>query len=226
MPAALAPPLSSRRPADAASAASRFIAPAPAGAALGIYLHVPFCAHICPYCDFNTYAGQSTLIPRYVAAVEREIAAQGEALGGRRATTLFFGGGTPSLLAPADIARLVRACRAAFAVDPDAEVTLEANPNGVDEAYFVGLLEAGVNRLSLGAQTLDRRGLRALGRLHEAATTAAAVAAARRAGFDNLSLDLIFGWPGQTPEAWRADLDRVLAGEVGGTVPEHLSLYS
>ncbi len=201
-------------------------APAPQDAALGLYLHVPFCAHVCPYCDFNTYAGQGGLIPRYVAALEHEIARQGDALGGREAATIFFGGGTPSLLPAAEVGRLIRSCREAFAVDPNAEVTLEANPNGLDEAYLVGLLEAGVNRLSLGAQTLHRRGLRVLGRLHEAADTARAVAAARAAGFGNLSLDLIFGWPSQTVADWEADLDAVLGGEVGGTVPEHLSLYS
>jgi oxygen-independent coproporphyrinogen-3 oxidase len=225
VPATLVSRPSARTPASVEPAPPRFVAPAPVGAEIGIYLHVPFCAHVCPYCDFNTYAGQGALIPRYVAALEREIAAQGEALGDRRAATIFFGGGTPSLLPPGDIALLVRACRAAFAVDADAEISVEANPNGVDEAYFAVLLEAGVNRISLGAQTLNRRGLRVLGRLHEATETAAAVAAARRAGFANLSLDLIFGWPGQTLDAWRADLDAVLSGEVGG-VPEHLSLYS
>lgn len=198
-------------------------APAPPGSPFGVYLHIPFCAHICPYCDFNTYAGQDPLIPRYVAAVEREIARQGELLAGRSAATIFFGGGTPSLLPPAAIARLIRACRGAFAVAPDAEVTLEANPNSVDEAYFAGLLAAGVNRLSLGVQTLHRRGLRVLGRQHEAADALAAARVARAAGFQNLSLDLIFGWPGQTLPAWGADLDAVLGWE---RPPEHLSLYS
>jgi oxygen-independent coproporphyrinogen-3 oxidase len=105
-------------------------------------------------------------------------------------------------------------------------VTLEANPNGVDEAFFAGLLAVGVNRLSLGAQTLSRRGLRTLGRLHEPGHIANAVGAARSAGFANLSLDLIFGWPGQTLEQLDRDLDAVLVGEIAGSVPEHLSLYS
>jgi oxygen-independent coproporphyrinogen-3 oxidase len=121
---------------------------------------------------------------------------------------------------------VIRACRAAFDLAGDAEVTLEANPNGLSEECCAGLREAGVNRLSLGAQTLQRRGLRVLGRLHEADDTAAAVHAARAAGFDNLSLDLIFGWPGQTAAAWADDLARVLAGAVGGVPPDHLSLYS
>jgi oxygen-independent coproporphyrinogen-3 oxidase len=200
------------------------MAPLPPGAPLGLYLHIPFCAHICPYCDFNTYAGQDALIPRYVAALEREIVRVGEQLEGRTAATIFFGGGTPSLLPAEEIGRLLSACRAAFAVDPEAEITLEANPNSVDGAYFAGLLNAGVNRLSLGVQTLQRRGLRHLGRQHEAEDALAAYRAARAAGFANISLDLIFGWPGHAIESWRDDLDRVLAWPDGG--PEHLSLYS
>src|SRR5215218_10057769 len=116
--------------------------PLPPGAPLGLYLHIPFCAHICPYCDFNTYAGQDALIPRYVAALEREIARMGERLEVRAAATIFFGGGTPSLLPAEEIGRLLSACRAAFALDPEAEITLEANPNSVDETYFAGLLNA------------------------------------------------------------------------------------
>lgn len=200
------------------------MAPSPPGAPLGIYIHIPFCAHICPYCDFNTYAGQETLVPRYVEALVTDIARQGAVLGGRAAGTIFFGGGTPSLLEPSQVERIVTACRDAFAVGPDAEVTLEANPNSVDEAWFRGIREAGVNRLSLGVQTLDRRGLRTLGRQHEAADAQSAFLAARRAGFDNISLDLIFGWPGQTAESWLADLDGVLGWDGAG--PEHLSLYS
>ena len=196
----------------------------PRDAAIGLYLHVPFCAHVCPYCDFNTYAGQGALLPRYVTALEREIGRQGKAVGGRRASTIFFGGGTPSLVPAAEIGRLVRACREAFDLDPQAEVTLEANPNSVDAAYFTGLLEGGVNRLSLGVQTQQRRGLRTLGRQHEAADAAAAYRTARDAGFENVSLDLIFGWPGQTLGAWEEDLDQVLSW--GPAPPEHLSLYS
>ena len=117
----------------------------------------------------------------------------------------------------------MRACRAAFDLAPDAEVSLEANPTSVDERYFAGLLDAGVNRLSLGVQTLQRRGLRVLGRNHEAADALAALAAARAAGFGNLGLDLIFGWPGQTLASWEADLDAVLDDALR---PEHLSLYN
>src|SRR5215211_6006729 len=167
------------------------MAPLPPSAPLGIYIHIPFCAHICPYCDFNTYAGQEALIPRYVAALDREIARFGERLQGRAAATIFFGGGTPSLLPPELVGRLIAAGRMAFAVEPEAEITLEANPNSVDADYFAGLLTAGVNRLSLGVQTLQRRGLRHLGRQHEAEDALAAYRAARAAGFENISLDLI-----------------------------------
>jgi oxygen-independent coproporphyrinogen-3 oxidase len=196
--------------------------PALPGEPLGIYLHIPFCAHICPYCDFNTYAGQGELLPRYVAAMEREIARQGDSLGRRAAATIFFGGGTPSLLNGEQIARLIQACRYAFDFPADAEITLEANPNSLDVPTCVALLDAGVNRLSLGVQTQDRRGLRVLGRRHEAADARSAFQAARETGFDNLSLDLIFGWPGQSLEAWRQDLECVLGWDGS---PEHLSLY-
>jgi len=198
----------------------------PPGSPLGLYLHIPFCAHICPYCDFNTYAGQDTLIPRYVDALCVEIQRRGAAYEHPAASTLFFGGGTPSLLSLTDVARIIAICRSAFDLAADAEITLEANPNGLTAAYLEGLLLAGVNRLSIGAQTLDRRGLRSLGRLHEAADVARALVAARSAGFINLSLDLIFGWPQQTLQAWRRDLTEVLSGSLDGVVPDHLSLYS
>ncbi len=200
------------------------MAPSLPGTPLGLYLHIPFCAHICPYCDFNTYAGQDALIPRYVAALEREVASQGAQTGGRTASTIFFGGGTPSLLAAEEIGRLISACRDAFEVESAAEVTLESNPNSVDEGYFTALLEAGVNRLSIGVQTLQRRGLRQLGRQHEAEDALNAFLAARVAGFTNISMDLIFGWPGHSPEAWRQDLETILGWPEGG--PDHLSLYS
>lgn len=203
-----------------------FLAPAQVDDPIGLYIHVPFCAHICPYCDFNTFAGQSDLIPRYVTAVLQEIQAQAQHFQGRWVSSIFLGGGTPSQLAPSQLAEIVRGCDDAFDVLPDAEVTMEANPNDLDEAYCAGALQAGINRLSIGAQTLDRRGLRTLGRLHEAGDVGAALAAARGAGFSNVSLDLIYGWPGQTLAQWDADLQQVLASEVGNTTPDHLSLYS
>ena len=205
------------------------VAPSWPGDPIGIYLHVPFCGHICSYCDFNTYAGQESLIPRYVAAMEREIARQGAALSGAAAATVYIGGGTPSLLEPAQVGRLVAACRNAFAVAADAEISMEANPNSFDEARAAGYRAVGVNRLSLGVQTQHRRGLRVLGRQHEGSDAAGAFAAARRAGFANINVDLIFGWPGQTPAIWRHDLETLLGwpgGPSGGTGPDHFSLYS
>jgi oxygen-independent coproporphyrinogen-3 oxidase len=137
------------------------------------------------------------------------------------AQTVYFGGGTPSLLSPDQIGRVLDACRSTFDLDPDAEITLEANPNGVDLAWFAATRATGVNRLSIGAQTFDRKGLRVLGRQHEASDVIAAIDSARSAGFDNLSLDLIFGWPGQTLDQWRNDL-----ATIAGLPIEHCSLYS
>lgn len=192
---------------------------------IGIYIHIPFCTHICPYCDFNTYANQASRIPRYVEAASREIGLWSSRFTHRIAASIFVGGGTPSLLAPHQIGALIAACRTHFDVAADAEVTIEANPNDLSERYCVELLNAGVSRLSIGAQTLDRRGLRVLGRLHEANQVGAAMAAARAAGFANVSLDFIYGWPGQTIEQWRSDLEAVLQCDVGGSRPDHLSLY-
>ncbi len=197
------------------------MAPLPNDAPVGIYIHIPFCRHICPYCDFNTFRGLDSLIPRYVDALVRDITNQ---VANTPAQTIYLGGGTPSLLEPQQVDRILTACRESFAFDPQAEITLEANPNGVDEAWFAAVRAAGVNRLSIGAQTFDRRGLRVLGRQHEASDVMAAVGAARSAGFDNISLDLIFGWPGQTLGHWRHDLETILS--FPGSPPEHCSLYS
>lgn len=206
-------------------AAHRLCAPAATGAEFGVYVHVPFCAHVCPYCDFNTYAGLSPLIPEYVAALEQETALQSADFAGRTAISLFLGGGTPSQLSGAQIGRIIEAARQAFDFVYNAEVTVETNPNDLTEGYCASLLDAGVNRLSIGAQTLDRRGLRTLGRQHEAADTLRSLADAHRAGFRNISLDFIYGWPGQSAERWRNDLTQILSG-ADGVVPQHLSLYS
>ena len=200
------------------------MAPLPELAPLGIYLHVPFCTHICPYCDFNTYAGQSQLIPRYVAAMRRDLDTQAERIGRQPVASIFFGGGTPSLLSADQVGSLVDGVAERFDLQPGAEVTLEANPNGLTRADLSELRVAGVNRLSIGLQTTDRSGLRRLGRMHEAVDAERAVEAAVEAGFERISLDLIFGWPGQTIESWRTDLETV-SGWAGGAV-SHLSLYS
>ncbi|MDQ3225704.1 MAG: radical SAM family heme chaperone HemW [Chloroflexota bacterium] len=202
-----------------------FDAPATAADPIGIYIHIPFCSHICPYCDFNTYAGKESLIPSYLDALQCETAFWARDFGGRRAQSIFIGGGTPSLLDPKQIRGLLDTCRAEFSMEKGAEVTIESNPNDVSLRYCVGLLEAGVNRISIGAQTLDRPGLRVLGRLHESDTVSSAVSAARDAGFANVSLDLIYGWPGQSIATWHNDLGQIMGGAIGGSIPDHLSLY-
>ena len=184
---------------------------------IGLYLHVPFCGSICHYCNFNRGLFDAPLKARYVAALEREIRTAGD---GQPADTIYFGGGTPSLLEPAEIGRLVAACRAAFAVAADAEVTLEANPETVTAARLAAYREAGVTRLSFGVQSFDDAELRALGRAHDAARARAAVAEARAAGFDNVSLDLMMWLPGQRLADWQASVEALVA--LG---PEHASLY-
>ena len=168
--------------------------------------------------------GSRSLIPRYVTAMRRDLDTQADRLGRRPAASIFFGGGTPSLLSADQVGSLVDGVAERFDLQPDAEVTLEANPNGLTRGYLAELRAAGVNRLSIGLQTTDRRGLRRLGRMHEAVDAERAVEAAVEAGFERISLDLIFGWPGQTTESWRNDLETVSAW-AGGAV-SHLSLYS
>lgn len=191
---------------------------------IGIYIHVPFCAHICPYCDFTTYAGKGDLIPSYVDAVIEEITRRAGEVRDREIATIYLGGGTPSLLSPEHLARILTTIDRQFPVLPDAEITMEANPNGLTPEHLHGYRAAGVNRLSIGAQTLDRRGLRTLGRQHEAQDVLTSVREAHTAGFERINLDFIFGWPGQRRESWQRDLQEVIAmGEEG---PDHLSLYS
>jgi oxygen-independent coproporphyrinogen-3 oxidase len=184
---------------------------------LGLYLHVPFCQALCSYCNFNRGLFDAALKTRYVDALETEVLTAGD---GRGADTIFFGGGTPSLLEPDEIARLIRACRSGFDVAADAEITLEANPETVAEPRMAAYLDAGVTRVSMGAQTFDAEQLRRLGRIHTAERIAAAVADARRAGVANLSLDLMFWLPGQSRTSWLDTVDRAIDLE-----PDHLSLY-
>lgn len=185
---------------------------------IGLYVHIPFCASRCPYCDFATAPATTALRGRYLDTLAREIAGEGDLLGRPRVRTLFFGGGTPSLLEPAEILSLGAALRRAFVLRPR-EVTLEANPATLDRARLDAWLALGLTRLSLGAQSFDAEGLRALGRTHQAEDSAAAVGAARDACLD-VNLDLIFGWPGQTVAAWERDLEIAIA--LG---PDHLSCY-
>lgn len=196
--------------------------PLPPGAPAGIYVHIPFCKYICPYCDFNVYAGQEDLIPAYVDALlaEMRLARDVHPMTAA-APTLFIGGGTPSLLPAAEIARIVDGARRILNLAPDAEVTMESNPEPLDHAYLSDVRAAGVNRLSLGVQSRQKAGLKVLGRAHRAYQSDEAFETAREAGFDNVSLDFIFGWPGQTVEDWRDDLRTILQWN-----PEHVSLYS
>ncbi len=188
---------------------------------LALYLHFPWCVKKCPYCDFNSHtAGDDPPRAQYVDALLEDLAAEAAAADGRPLTSVFLGGGTPSLFAGAEIGRVLDGVRRLFALEPGAEITMEANPGTVERHHLSGYREAGVNRLSLGAQSFDAGCLERLGRIHGPAEIAAAVADARAAGFDNLNLDLMFALPGQTPAMAAADLEAALA-----LAPEHLSLY-
>jgi len=186
-----------------------------------LYLHIPFCTAKCGYCDFNSYAGQDHLIPNYSEALVKEARLWRNATQGRPVATVFFGGGTPSLMPIDEFASVMDGIRGAFDVAPGAEVSLEANPGSLDEAYLRGLLDLGVNRLSIGVQSFHNDELKDLERIHSAADAGAAFAAARAAGFRNVSLDLIFGLPDQPLERWQQSVEEALVLD-----PEHISLYA
>ena len=190
---------------------------------LGLYLHIPFCGSICSYCNFNRGLFNAGLKTRYVEALSREIAQAapfGDAPAREAVDTIFFGGGTPSLLAPDEIARLIDACRDAYAVSSGAEITLEANPETVNEETLAEFRAAGVNRVSFGVQSFEDDELARLGRAHSAETARRAVRAARSAGFDNVSLDLMLWLPGQSFSSWLRSVDEAIA-----LAPDHLSMY-
>jgi oxygen-independent coproporphyrinogen-3 oxidase len=190
------------------------------------YVHFPYCLRKCPYCDFTSYKAEPSTIPhaRYADAVIRELDGMAERLRGRRLATVFFGGGTPSLWEPEELGRVLAAIRAAFASEsPDLEVTAECNPTSLDEGRAARLLRVGVNRLSIGVQSLDDARLQFLGRLHDAAGGPTAIASAQRAGFERVSGDLIFGVEGgkqQSAEDAQREVARVADTGVG-----HLSAY-
>lgn len=186
------------------------------------YLHIPFCQHRCYYCDFNTYAGLDEYIPKYVEALKREV----ETLGRQSADsygikTIFFGGGTPSLLATDHLEGILRTIKQNFQVDDGVEVTLEANPGTVSLDYFEHLRVLGVNRISLGVQSSSPENLTLLGRTHSFEDAIHAFFWARQAGFDNLSIDMIMGLPHQDLDQWKKDLEQCINLE-----PEHISIYS
>src|SRR4051812_5286940 len=189
-------------------------------AGFGVYVHWPFCASKCPYCDFNSHVRHQPVDQdRFVAAFRREIAQMAARSPGRRVSSVLFGGGTPSLMKPETVGAILDAVGGAWAVDPDAEVTLEANPTSVEAERFQGYRAAGVNRVSLGVQALNDPDLRRLGRMHSAEEAMQAVKIAASI-FDRFSFDLIYARPGQTPEAWRAELEQAFRHAT-----EHLSLY-
>ena len=193
----------------------------------GVYVHVPFCATRCGYCDFNTYTASELDGGRsregYVAAARAELALARRVLGDAapRVDTVFFGGGTPTLLAPAELAELLRAIDETFGLAPGAEVTTEANPESVDAASLAALRAAGFTRISLGMQSAAEHILATLERVHTPGRPGEAAREARAAGFEHVSLDLIYGTPGETDDDWRASLDAALAAE-----PDHLSAYA
>jgi oxygen-independent coproporphyrinogen-3 oxidase len=185
-------------------------------------LHIPFCSHRCAYCDFNTVAGLENLVPAYTQALCQEIQAVAAAAGGRLPVeTIFFGGGTPSLLTACQLEQILVALRDAFDLSPTAEISLEANPGTLSPEYLRALRQTGLNRLSLGVQSANPFELHFLERQHDYPQVIQSVAWARRAGFDNLNLDLIFGLPGQELASWQHTLELAL-----GLQPEHFSLYS
>ena len=192
----------------------------PAVGSLGLYVHIPFCETKCPYCDFNTYEGIDTLIPGYTAALCREIGIWGQVLGHPAVETVFFGGGTPSYLPTERIESVIESIGAAFDVDPKAEVTLETNPDDLTPSKLSTYLKLGINRLSIGVQTLKDDLLKTLGRRHSAAQAAEAYRMAQSAGFTNVSIDLMYGLPYQRVYDWERTL-----GDVGELSPPHVSMY-
>jgi putative oxygen-independent coproporphyrinogen III oxidase len=188
--------------------------------AFGVYVHWPFCTAKCPYCDFNSHVRHRPVDePRFAAALARELASFAARTPGRTVTSIFLGGGTPSLMRPESVETVLSAVAGLWPVAAEAEITVEANPSSVEAERFRGYRAAGVNRVSLGVQSLDDRALRFLGRLHDAAEARRAVELAR-AIFPRLSFDLIYARPGHTPAAWEAELRQALA-----MAADHLSLY-
>lgn len=187
---------------------------------LSLYVHVPWCVRKCPYCDFNSHEPRGEIPEReYVAALLRDLETALPDVWGRPVQTVFIGGGTPSLLSVEALDALLSGIRARLPLAADAEITLEANPGTVEAEKFAGFRAAGINRLSLGIQSFNDAHLRALGRIHDAAEAATAVALALR-HFDNVNLDLMYGLPGQSPEDAEADIDKAIAFG-----PAHLSAY-
>jgi oxygen-independent coproporphyrinogen-3 oxidase len=188
-----------------------------------LYVHIPYCQAKCPYCDFNSYAAATWPEADYTRALilEMERRRNESPFAGESLRTVFFGGGTPSLFAPESIGAILEAANRRFPIERDAEITLEANPGTLSEAKLAGLRAAGINRLSLGAQSFNNETLKFLGRIHDADQTRQAVAMAQRVNFDRLNLDLIFAVPGQTLESVHTDIE-----EAAALGPDHISAYN
>lgn len=189
----------------------------------GVYLHIPFCAARCHYCNFATGGYEAALAERYVSALESEILTAPQRHRSelhREIDTIYLGGGTPTTLSSQQLSRILDACRKTFILAPESEITIEANPGSVSRRYLSELRSSGINRLSFGVQSFDDRELEMIGRIHNADEARQALAVARQAGFDNVSLDLIAGLPEQSMEGWRYNVEQALELE-----PEHLSVY-
>jgi len=188
---------------------------------LSLYIHIPWCVRKCPYCDFNSHEVRADVPEeRYIAALIADLEQDLPAVWGRTVESLFIGGGTPSLFSARGIARLLSEIRARIPLKPGAEITLEANPGTVDQARFAGFREAGINRLSMGIQSFQDDLLAAIGRIHDGSEARAAITAARRAGFENINLDLMFGLPAQTTAQALLDLRTAVDLQ-----PAHISFY-
>jgi len=186
---------------------------------LGVYVHWPYCARICPYCDFNVHKNKGVDAGRWASAFVRDLEYWAARAPKRALTSLYFGGGTPSLMPIPVVEALIDACAALWGFKPDAEITLEVNPTDAEQSAFKAFARAGVNRLSLGVQSFDDAALRFLGRGHDATQARRAIETAQR-GFERMSFDLIYARPDQSTEAWRAELQNALSFR-----PAHLSLY-
>ena len=191
------------------------------GEGISLYVHIPFCLSKCPYCDFNTYQGIESQFGDFLTAVTGEIAAWARALGRPAVNTIFLGGGTPSYLPDGDVGRILEAIASACPVRDGAEITAECNPNDLTPAKCAELRAAGINRVSMGVQSMDNGLLAMLGRRHDADEAVGALDSCRQSGFDNVNLDLMYGLPNQTLEQWRDTVERLLAQS-----PDHISMYS
>lgn len=185
-----------------------------------LYIHIPFCLSKCPYCSFVSYPDMNNLHQRYAATLLREAEGMRRTVNVAPLSTLFMGGGTPTILDGMDLAEIVTGCVKLFGLSAEAEISVEANPKTIDPRKLARLRQSGVNRLSIGAQSFNDNELRLLGRPHNAEDALQAVHLARAAGFANISIDLMYGLPGQTPDSWQSSLKQALA-----LAPAHLSLY-